>query len=314
MLAHDLITVRPQVRRSFPEAEQEELRASIREIREQGGGIEGTGVLQALLVSPVHGDEGAVKGYRLIAGERRYRCTKDENITEVPCIVVPEVGESLVRLMQLTENALRTPPPIVEEAIAMRETIDEMQISLRDMARMMGKSLGYVTERLNLLKMKEDVQQMVFARANTLRHARLIDTVEDETLRRELIAAVLDGIGEREIRRRIQTQLEDSQPEESKVEESKQVFARANSETPNSEQSSAIQNRKGITINHDRKTQWPGKGADPLTEHVQPASVFLAEAKRNLQGLDLTDEYKTQLRSAVEVMKEHLAQIAEIAK
>jgi ParB family chromosome partitioning protein len=167
MLTHDRITVRPQVRRTFPKADMDELRASIREIRAQNGGIEGSGVLQALLVSPLHDESGALIGYRLIAGEKRFRATQAEDVPEVPCIVIPEASEPVVRLMQLTENAQRTPPPVLDEALAIRDTMQELNLSLRDMGRMMGKSLGYVTERVGLLKMGEDVQEMVFARANT---------------------------------------------------------------------------------------------------------------------------------------------------
>jgi len=209
MLTHDRITIRPQVRQSFPADEMAELEASIHELRAQNGGIEGSGILQALLVTP-EGD-----GFRLVAGERRYRASQSEGVPLLPCVVVGDVSESAIRLLQLTENALRTPPPILEESLAIEEAMNEEGLSIRDMARLLGKDKSYVEVRVNLRRYPLDVQEMVSARADTLRHARHIASVEDEELRASLIAAVRDeGIGEREVKRRIEAALHPEQEEE----------------------------------------------------------------------------------------------------
>lgn len=199
MLSHSQITVRPQVRQTFPQAEMEELRASIRELRAGGGGIEGSGILQALLITP-EGD-----GFRLVAGERRFRASQSEGVELLPCLVVETVSESAIRVLQLTENALRTPPPLLEESRAIQSAMEAENLSLRNMARLLGKDKSYVEARVNLLKYPEDVQEMVSARADTIRHARHLAAIADESLRAELIGAVRDeGIGEREVKRRIQ--------------------------------------------------------------------------------------------------------------
>jgi len=155
MLAHDRITVRPQVRRTFPQEEMDELRASIRALRKENGGIEGTGLLQALLVALEDGR------YHLIAGEKRFRATQEEGLPEVPCVIVPAVSEGMTRLLQLTENALRSAPPVLEEARAMRETMEQQQLSQRDLARLLGKNRGYIENRVRLLKMEPALQDMV---------------------------------------------------------------------------------------------------------------------------------------------------------
>lgn len=199
MLAHERITVRPQVRRTFPASEMEELRGSIRELCATKGGTEGSGVLQALLVASEEG------GYRLIAGEKRFRATQAEGIGEVPCVIVPAVSEDMTRLLQLTENAARSAPPVLEEAQALQETLHQQEISQRDLARLMGKSLGYITNRLALLTMGEDVQEMVGRRSDTLKHAPLIDAVQEQARRQELIAAAVDeGISVKELEPRLQ--------------------------------------------------------------------------------------------------------------
>jgi ParB/RepB/Spo0J family partition protein len=317
MLAHSRITVRPQVRRTFPKAEIEELQGSIRELRTQQGGIEGTGVLQALLVCP----EG--NGYRLIAGEKRFRATQAEGLSEVPCIVVPAVSEGMIRLLQLTENALRTPPPVLDEAQAMQETMDEQKLSLRDLARLLGKTLGYVTNRLNLLKMAPDIQEMVSRRGDTLKHAPLIEAAQDKAQRRELIRAVVEEqLSVKELERRLNPEKENSSGFQSDItrrshisgvspqgqgeaysETDNEVFSRENSSTPDHEGTTSHQGG-GNSANTTRP--------DPIASALQPASSFIAEAERQLKALSLSPDYKTEVRRQIERMEKQLARIRKV--
>lgn len=199
MIPHERIAVKAQVRQTFDEEEMQELRGSIRELKKRGQGIEDSGVLQALLVCP-EGD-----GYRLLAGEKRYRATKAEKLATIPCVIVAAPkAEGTVRLLQLTENLLRSDPPVLEEARAFVETMETEKLSMRDLARALGKTLGYVSNRTALLKMRDDVQEMVAARGDTLRVAAHINKVEDDAARAILIQAVIEeGISEREVLRRI---------------------------------------------------------------------------------------------------------------
>jgi ParB/RepB/Spo0J family partition protein len=312
MLAHNRITIRPQVRRTFPKAEIEELQGSIRELRTQQGGIEGTGVLQALLVCP----EG--NGYRLIAGEKRFRATQAEGLSEVPCIVVPAVSEGMIRLLQLTENALRTPPPVLDEAQAMQETMDEQKLSLRDLARLLGKTLGYVTNRLNLLKMASDIQEMVSRRGDTLKHAPLIEAVQDKAQRRELIRAVVEEqLSVKELERRLNPEKESSSgfqsditrrshisgvspQDEAHSETNGELFSRENRNTPNHQGA-------GNTANTTNTTR-----PDPIASALQPASSFIAEAERQLKTLSLSPDYKTEVRRHIERIEKQLAHIRKV--
>jgi len=301
MLTHDRITVRLQVRRTFPKADMDELRASIREIRAQNGGIEGSGVLQALLVSPLHDESGALIGYRLIAGEKRFRATQAEDVPEVPCIVIPEASEPVVRLMQLTENAQRTPPPVLDEALAIRDTMKELDLSLRDMARMMGKSKGYIEMRANLPQMGEDIHEMVSARADTLRHARLIHPIEDEDLRRELITAVIEEeVGEREIQRRIEAAANPSG-----ITISRELSARADSRGESSKSGSNGQGTSEYSNDGDASAA----SSDPLLSALRPAVAFAAEFGRLVQKLQMTREYRQAVEKELEILEREVARI-----
>lgn len=278
MLTHDRLTVRPQVRRTFPDSEMEELRGSIRELRAAQGGIEGSGVLQALLVAS---DEG---GYRLIAGEKRFRATQAEGIGEVPCVIVPAVSEGMTRLLQLTENAVRSAPPVLEEAQALQETLDQQKISQRDLARLMGKSLGYITNRLALLKMGEDVQEMVGRRSDTLKHAPLIDSVQEQARRHELIAAVVDeGISVKELEHRLQPKAPGEEPA-------------ANKDTA---RSAADENKAKA----DR--------SDPL-ESLRPAVALIAEAQRRLAEISVSPDYRREVQHEIAALENGIANIKKL--
>lgn len=310
MLAHARITVRPQVRRTFAPEEIAELRGSIHELRAAKGGIEGTGVLQALLVCP----EG--EGYRLIAGEKRFRATQEEGLPEVPSIVVPQPGEGMIRLLQLTENALRTPPPVLEEARALRETMDEQKLSLRDMARMLGKTLGYVSNRLALLKMSQDVQAMIEARGDTLKHAPLIEAVQDGERRAELIRAVVEeGISVRELERRLAPQngtdgdqvfsrentSADEKGASSGTEGGNEVFSRENTSSGGSASSSGRSEREGRDSSASGAPSLRGvlRSTGDVIERLRRAVLSEEERQKARDGRDA-------LRAMVEELDEIL--------
>lgn len=290
MLTPSRITTRPQVRKTFPQTEMDELRASIRELHSEGLGIESSGILQALVVVP-DGD-----GYRLLMGEKRLRCAMAEELEEVPCIVAEAVSEGMTRLLQLTENALRSDPPILEEAEALRETRDQQKLSLRDLARLLGKGKGYIEDRLNLLSFPDEIQNMVSARADSLRHARHINAVEDPKLRLELVRAVIeDDISEREVQRRI------------------------NGESENSDGTSSHQNNASSDTTSTRSVNIGAgeagqndKPRDPLTQCLKPASSFMAEAVRLLKPLDLSHDYRREIEVELAVLEKQIGKIRKI--
>lgn len=196
LLNRSRITLAPQVRADF--AGVDELRANIAQMKERKLGIEETGILQPLLVAPDPDKEGR---FRLIAGERRFRAS--EGVTdELPVIVSAPRSDSLL-LMQLIENLQRRDLNPLEEARGLQTLIEEQKLSVRDAAQLLGKTKSYLSDRLALLKMGEDVQQMVSERSDTLIHAREVDRVQDPQLRANLVGAVRkEGISLAEVRRR----------------------------------------------------------------------------------------------------------------
>jgi hypothetical protein len=204
----------------------------------------------------------------------------------------------MVRLLQLTENALRTPPPVLEEAQAMRETMDEQKLSLRDMARLLGKTLGYVTNRVDLLKMAPDVQQMVARRGDTLKHAPLIEAIEDETQRSDLIRAVVeDEISVRELKRRLN-------PEEDEH----------GITSSRSTQNGVSSHSNAGASNNGASTQDGTTRPDPIAQALQPARSFAAEAERMLKNLSLSPDYKAELRGHIEGLEKQVTRLKKLVQ
>ncbi len=290
MLAPDRIATRPQVRKTYPKDEIDELCNSIRELHKEGLGIEGTGILQALIVVP-DGD-----GYRLAFGEKRLRCAMAEELKEVPCIVIAAMSEGIMRLLQLTENAVRSSPPILDEAEAIRETQQEQKLSLRDLARMLGKGKGYVEDRLNLLSYPNEVQNMVSARADSLRSARHIAAVEDEAKRLALVRAVIeDDLSEREVKRRISGETDSSNV----------------SSTQNGNVNNGASSTRSQTLGNDEINQ-NDTPRDPLTQCLKPASSFAAEAASLLKTAHLTPDYRRELAGELDVLEKQIGKIRKI--
>lgn len=220
------IEVTAQARTIFPTNEIEELARSIDSLRSRGEGIEGTGILQPLLVIPSADrvEDGATSSrYRLVAGERRFRAAQSLELKHVPAFVLPVRGENVL-LTQILENLQRRDLPPLDEARAFEQLAATQKLSVRDIARLLGKDKGYVENRLRLLKMQEDLQNMVSVRTDSLQHARFIDPVENKSLRKSLITAVTaDGISVREVERRIEAA---TQPKANSKRDTEQVSVR----------------------------------------------------------------------------------------
>lgn len=183
-----------QPRQTFAPDEMAQLVSSIRELREAGQGVAGTGILQPILVRPVdtNGDGADPReGYLIKAGERRFRAAREVGLSQVP-VIVQEDAEDDAFEHALIENIIRHDLSPLEEGIALSRLMEKRGYSVRETAKRLGKSKSYITDRLEVLRAGEDVRAMVSARADTLRHAREIDKVADPTLRRELIRATVE--------------------------------------------------------------------------------------------------------------------------
>jgi ParB family transcriptional regulator, chromosome partitioning protein len=165
-IAIDRIIPNPkQPRRTFVEAELEELAESIR----------AKGVIQPILVRP---DPTQAEMFEIIAGERRWRAARRAGLTSIPA-VVREFDDREVLEIAIIENVQRSDLNAVEEAEAYKSLIDRFGRTQESVAQQVGKSREHVSNTLRLLQLPEDVREHVREGRLTAGHARALMKTSD---------------------------------------------------------------------------------------------------------------------------------------
>ena len=162
----DLSELRPnpyQPRKIFDEDTLKELADSIRE----------HGVFQPIIVKK------SIKGYDIIAGERRFRASKMAGLEKIPAIIRDFTDEQMMEIA-LLENLQRENLSVIEEALAYKAMIEHLNLTQDDLARRVGKSRSHVTNIIGLLRLPSSVQQMVSENRITMGHARALSKLESD--------------------------------------------------------------------------------------------------------------------------------------
>jgi ParB family chromosome partitioning protein len=146
-----------QPRRSFDEEKLAELTASIR----------AQGLLQPVLVRK-DGD-----GYRIIAGERRWRACQAAGLQEIPALV-REVTEGQAFELALVENLQRADLNPIEEAEGYKRLTDEFGLTQEQVSARVGKDRSSVANALRLLGLPDEVKAMVADGTLNMGHARAL--------------------------------------------------------------------------------------------------------------------------------------------
>ena len=121
-------------------------------LNELAESIKNYGVFQPIIVKK------SIKGYDLIAGERRLRASKLAGMETIPAIV-KEFSDEEMREISLLENIQRENLTAIELAWAYKGIIDNLDIRQEDLAKKIGKSRSHITNTLGLLNLPEDVQK-----------------------------------------------------------------------------------------------------------------------------------------------------------
>lgn len=130
--------------------------------------------------------------FQLVYGERRLRAATIAGLTVIPCEIVPHTDAEMIEI-GLVENIQREELRPIEEARALRRFLDERGYSIRELAERIGKTKGYVQTRIDLLRMPDDVQQMVEEHPHTFTTGLLIGQLPTATERQPLIEAMIRG-------------------------------------------------------------------------------------------------------------------------
>ena len=142
-------------------------------LRELSESIKNHGVFQPIIVKK------GIRGYDLIAGERRLRASKMAGLDKIPAIV-KDFSDDEMREIALLENIQRENLTAIELAWAYKGIIDNLDIRQEDLAKKIGKSRSHITNTLGLLNLPEDVQKMILNGEISMGHARVLSKMEDE--------------------------------------------------------------------------------------------------------------------------------------
>ena len=152
-----------QPRKVFKDESLEELASSIKE----------HGVFQPIIVKK------SIKGYEIIAGERRFRASKLAGLEKIPAIIREFTDEQMMEIA-LLENLQRENLSSIEEAEAYHTMIQNLGLTQDELAKKVGKSRSHITNILGLLRLPKEVQQEVANGNITMGHARALSKLESD--------------------------------------------------------------------------------------------------------------------------------------
>lgn len=142
-------------------------------LQELANSIKEHGVFQPIIVKK------SIKGYEIIAGERRVRASKLAGLTKVPAIIRNLNDEQMMEIA-LLENLQRENLSAIEEAIAYKSMIEKLNITQDELSKKVGKSRSHVTNILGLLRLPKEVQEMVALNKISMGHARVLSKLEND--------------------------------------------------------------------------------------------------------------------------------------
>ncbi len=158
----DELRVNPyQPRKVFDEQAIEELASSIKE----------HGVIQPIIIKK------AIKGYEIIAGERRVRASKKIGLKTIPALIRNFTDNEMLEIA-LLENLQRENLTAIEEALAYELMLKKLAITHEDLSKKVGKSRSHITNLLGLLRLPQEVQEMVINNQISMGHARVLSKLE----------------------------------------------------------------------------------------------------------------------------------------
>ena len=162
-IALELIRPNPyQPRKTFEEERLNDLASSIQQ----------HGILQPIVLRQT------VQGYYIVVGERRFRASQLEGLTEVPAIIKELSDEDMMELA-IIENLQREDLNAIEEAESYKKMMTDLNITQQEVARRLGKSRPYIANMLRLLQLPKNVAQMVQQGALSSAHGRTLLTLKD---------------------------------------------------------------------------------------------------------------------------------------
>jgi len=162
---NDIAPNADQPRKQFDQDKLQELAASIRE----------NGVIQPIIVCK------AEKGYKIVAGERRWRASRMAGLTVIPAII-RDLTNLQVLQHALIENIQRQDLNPLEEALALEKLITDHEMTQESLAKVVGRSRPAIANTLRLLNLPESIRHHLMNEELTAGHARALLALPEEDI------------------------------------------------------------------------------------------------------------------------------------
>ena len=172
-----------QPRKIFNEEALEELANSIKE----------HGVFQPIIVKK------SIKGYEIIAGERRVKASLMAGLTEIPAII-RNFNDTQMMEIALLENLQRENLTAIEEATAYKKLLETLGLTQEELAKRLGKSRSHITNMIGLLSLPSSIQNDVSSKKISMGHARVLSKLDNIEQQQELVDKIVEeGMSVREL-------------------------------------------------------------------------------------------------------------------
>ena len=196
-----------QPRKTFNESSLKELADSIKEY----------GIIEPIIVKK------SVKGYELIAGERRTKAAKLAGLETIPA-VIKDFNDQEMMEIALIENIQREDLNPIDEAFAYQKIIELSKMTQEEFAKKFGKSRSYVTNMLGLLNLPENVKELVKKHEISMGHARALSKISDDAKVSELASRIVrEDLSVRDLEKTIQEGSLPKYREQDRVKETKSI-------------------------------------------------------------------------------------------
>ncbi len=151
------------------------------------------GIIQPLVVRK------SGKHYEIVAGERRWRAAREAGLSLVPCIL-RQFSDEENMLVAIIENMQREDLNPIEEAMGLEQMINVYGLTQEEVSKSVSKSRPYITNKLRLLKLPEEIKKLVGEGEISTGHARALITVSSKAKQAELCKKIIEeGISVREL-------------------------------------------------------------------------------------------------------------------
>lgn len=218
-----------QPRKNFHADAIDELKQSILEY----------GIIQPLVVRK------SIKGYEIVAGERRYRAAKEAGLSIVP-VIVKELSDHKMMEIALLENLQREDLSPIEEANAYANLMNELEITQEELSRRLGKSRSHIANMVRLLSLPDQIIAYINNGELSMGHGRTLLGLKDQSNLVPLVTKIRsEKLNVRQVERLV-IQLNE-QPKPKKEQRKKDIFIQ--------ERESVLRDRlgTGVSIHKGKK-------------------------------------------------------------